>query len=66
MTMAERVLWSNLRSQSKQLAELLGKMKETAEAVHDDAILFYVRGAANQNTMISLKIETVADEERWR
>jgi hypothetical protein len=41
-------------------------MKETAEAVHDDGILFYVRGAANQNTMISLKIETVADEERWR
>lgn len=66
MTMAERVLWSNLRSQSKQLAELLGKMKETAEAVDDKTILFYVRGAANQNTMISLKIETVADEERWR
>jgi len=66
MTMAERVLWSNLRNQSKQLAELLGKMKENAEAVHDEALLFHIRGAANQNTMIEMKIEVKAQEERWK
>lgn len=66
MTTEQKLKWKELRLHSKALDESLKQMHNLAEAVGDSEMRRYVRGATHLSAMIGMRLDVVANEEKWR
>lgn len=66
MTPSQIAQWKQLRKRSQELGDAVLKLKEAATLVEDGPVQFYLHGLENMHGMIGMRIDAVAQDERWR
>lgn len=66
MTKDQIQQWKELRQHSVTIEETLQKMQILAEAVGDSEMRRYVFGSKHMSAMIGMRLDVVANEEKWR
>lgn len=65
MTTEELNQWKELRTHSEHIDKALERMSKLAEALNDAEMRRYVYGAQHMQRMLNLRLDTVAEGERW-